>query len=268
MSRPTLFIALITCLTLLCANTALAQGDQPPPPPPLGDSGDEPTGIDTDTTPPPPATTTPLSPVNTAAPRKNAERPVVRANGKNMGMFFKFGGFATMSAVGEAKTTNALITNEVGVKLVFSEKFMLPIFFGMGVAVTKLEGADESDTDWNMSLGVGVEYHFKIWRRISPFLGGIFKFGFSDPAGDAESGKGLEFRVDLGPALGIEYYIADRISLTASYMFLIGIAWADSKYTKFGIGTKSAGASSSSVSIGGANIELGSGGNLTLTAYF
>ena len=267
MSRPALLIALVSCLTLLCANTAWAQGDQPPPPPPLGDTGDEPSGIDTDMAPPPPTTPTRV-PAATAL-TKDPEQPVVRANGKNMGMFFKFGGFATMSATGpEIKTGSALITNEVGVKFVFSEKFMLPIFFGMGVAVTKLEGADESDTDWNMSLGAGVEYHFKIWRRISPFLGGIFKFGFSDPAGEAEKGKGLEFRVDLGPALGIEYYIADRISLTASYMFLIGIAWADSKHTKFEVGTKSSGTSSTSVSVGGTNIELGSGGNLMLTAYF
>ncbi len=258
MSRPTLYIALITCLTLLCANTALAQGDQPPPPPPLGDTGDEPSGIDTDTTPPP----TPRRNIATGTPTAkaaNPNAPVVRATGKNMGMFFKFGGFATMTATGDLiKTGNAVLTNEVGIKFVFSEKFMLPIFFGMGVGVTKKEGADESDTDWNMSLGAGVEYHFKIWRRISPFIGGVFKFGFSDPAGESN----LIFNVNLGPALGIEYYIADRISLTASYMFLIGIAWADSQYTHFGLGTKN------SVPAVGTSVDLSSGGKLTITAYF
>ena len=262
MSRSMLSAMLTVAILLLATPAAWAQGDQPPPPPPLGDTGDEPgSGLDPEPTP---ATPTPPLPhvVKPAAPTQNPEQPVVRAKGKNMGMFFRFGGLATMSMTGSSSTTTgALITNEIGIKFVFSEKFILPIFFGFGLLVTSpaADGA-ESMTDWNLGLGVGAEYHFRIWRRISPFIGGLFKFGFTDQDGD----ENLIFGLALGPQLGVEYYIADRVSLTASYLFLIAVGFKDGDAggTTFGMGTKDQ-------SVGSVTkTAVESGGNLTLTAYF
>ena len=246
MSRPTLFVALVTCLTLLCANTAWAQGDQPPPPPPLGDTGDEPSGIDTDTTPPPTPRRPPALPTTRAKPA-NPEMPVVRATGKNMGMFFRFAGLGTMGVSGESNPAAAVLMNDVGIKFVFSETLMLPIFFGMGLNLnTPSEG--DSSSNWAMDLGAGIEYHFRIWRRFSPFLGGSLRFSFSDKTGE----DNMYFAMSLGPKLGIEYYIADRLSLSAAYMFMIQIAHqdgSDTSQTTFQMSTLS-------------------GGSLTITGYF
>jgi hypothetical protein len=75
-----------------------------------------------------------------------------------------------------------------------------------------------------MALGGGFEYHFRIWRRISPFLGASLGLYFEDPSGE----NNLRFGVDLGPNLGVEYYIADRLSLSAQYLLAIQILNAQS----------------------------------------
>ena len=254
MSRLALSMVLFASLMLAGANTALAQGDQPPPPPPLGDAGDEPSGIDT------PASPTTAPPPPTAAPRAAAykgdpEKPVVRATGKNMGIFACFGGLGTMTVSGATSPTSAVLMNQVGVKFVFSEKFMLPVFFGMGIDLTT-PGEGESATNWSLEFGAGVEYHFRIWRRISPFVGGQIKFGFSDNADvpKLKEQEKLFFGLSFGPSFGIEYYIADRLSLTAAYLFLFQIGHQDHDSDKvakttFGMSTLS-------------------GGSLTVTAYF
>ena len=248
MSRPALLIALVTCFTLLCANTAWAQGDQPPPPPPLGDTGDEPSGIDTDTPSAPPMVA-PRAPAAApaAVPTANKAMPAVRAKKGNMGMFFRFAGLGTMAVSGESSPSAAVLMNEVGIKIVFSETFMLPIFFGMGLNLnTPSEG--DSSSNWAMHLGAGMEYHFRIWRRFSPFLGGSLKFGFSDKTGE----DNMYFAMSMGPTLGIEYYIADRLSLAAQYLFMIQIAHQDS----------------SSITVTTFQMSTLSGGALTITGYF
>ncbi len=246
MSRPAILIALVTCLTLLCANTAWAQGDQPPPPPPLGDTGDEPSGIDTDT-PTPPATPITRAPAAPTAPAANTAMPVVRAKKGNMGMFFRFAGLGTMAVSGESNPAAAVLMNDIGIKFVFSETFMLPIFFGMGLNLnTPSEG--DSSSNWAMDLGAGMEYHFRMWRRFSPFMGGSLRFSFSDKTGE----DNMYFAMALGPKLGIEYYIADRLSLSAAYMFMLQIAHQDH----------------ASVSTTTFQMSTLSGGSLTITGYF
>lgn len=244
--------------TLLYAETALAQmDDEPPPPPPLGDV-DEP--------PPPP----PPSRARTGGRRGNAKQvkggaatdtdsPVVRANGEegNMGLFFRFGGLATMAATGDSiKGNQDAINTQLGIKFVMSESIMLPLFFGMSITMDKTGDADATN-NFSMDLGAGLEYHFRIWRRLSPFFGALLKLGFHDLTGD----DNLAVRFHVGPTIGIEYYIADRVSLSAAYMLMISLVASavgtDNTVIDFDFTTKS-----------GYDVAASSGGDLTLTFYF
>ena len=256
------FVFLVS--TLLFADTAVAQmDDEPPPPPPLGDV-DEP--------PPPPrrahSTRRNKSNRDKKATTTDDDSPVVRANGEegNMGLFFRFGGMATMTATGDSEDgknggNTAAMNAQIGLKFVMSESIMVPLFFGMSLRSTSVavKNADDPDTTYNfsMDLGVGVEYHFRIWRRLSPFCGALLKLGFYEPTG--EDNLGIRFRV--GPTIGVEYYIADRVSLAVAYMLLLSVAaspvGADSTTTNFDMTTKD-----------GYEASAESGGDLTLTFYF
>ena len=167
---------------------------------------------------------------------------MVRAMSGDIGMYFRFGGLAPLTHTNNQRTIGALVFNQIGVKFVFSEQLMLPVWFGTGIRVDNPSGS-EASSDWGIEMGVALEYHFRIWRRISPFVGGSFGLDFQDPSNDDNS----RFGMGLGPIAGIEYYIADRVSLTAMYMFLIQIALQDAPIpgadtTIFGISTLAGGA--------------------------
>jgi len=170
----------------------------------------------------------------------DADSPVVRATGGNIGMYFQFGGLAALLHSNTPRNIgNVLIFERVGLKFAFSEKLMLPVWFGTGLRVNSPNRADSSGT-WGIDLGAGLEYHFRIWRRISPFIGGAFGINVADPSGSTNAHVGI----GLGPVMGIEYYIGDRLSLTAQYMFVIGIEYQDAPdaVTSFSFQTRAGGA--------------------------
>lgn len=186
------------------------------------------------------------------------DMPVVRAAGGDIGMFFRFGGLSSMTHLGvnnnsaliesvEAatyRTFHEVLFHQAGIKFVFNERWMLPIFFGTGLYVVSPPQGD-SQTSWGMEMGASLEYHFRIWRRISPFVGGTLAFGFLDPSGDGN----FAFTNALGPDLGVEYFWGDRVSLSAKYQFLIHMHYHDNQHTIFGLATQT-------------------GGSMTLTYYF
>jgi hypothetical protein len=145
--------------------------------------------------------------------------PVVRAATGDMGMTFRFGGLATMTATGNQHTIGPLVFSQVGWKFVLSETWQIPLYWGLGIHFVNTEVNDASNdaTNWGMALGGGIEYHFRIWRRISPFIGGLLGLSFEDPTGE----NNLKFGIDLGPNVGVEYYVGDRLSLTAQYLLAI-----------------------------------------------
>jgi hypothetical protein len=251
------FVFLVS--TLLFADTAVAQmDDEPPPPPPLGDV-DEP--------PPPPSRSHGARRSKSRRGKKAATddaSPVVRASGEegNMGLFFRFGGLATMTATGDNQGANDGVMNaQLGLKFVMSEKIMVPLFFGMGIVHKKVTDQDGT-TGFSMDFGAGVEYHFRIWRRLSPFFGAILKLGFYDKTSDSDA-EDLSIRFHVGPTIGMEYYIADRVSLAVAYMLMITLyadtVNADSTTINFDMSTKS-----------GLDVAAAaeSGGYMTLCFYF
>jgi hypothetical protein len=162
-----------------------------------------------------------------AAPTTNPDEPAVRAAAGNMGMYFRFGGLATLMAEGNTRNVGPLAFSQIGIKFVLSENWMVPLYFSTGIRLDSVENPpDPSDPDsgetanWGLEVGSGFEYHFRIWRRISPFFGVNVGIGFEDPTGETN----LKIGVGLGPILGVEYYIADRVSLTAMYLVVLQVA--------------------------------------------
>ncbi len=151
-----------------------------------------------------------------AAEGAEQDHPIVRAKEDDWGMFFRFGGLATLLASNNTRNVNSLLVTQVGIKAVLSEKLMIPFFFGTGVRHISEDDGNDSQTDFGLDIGVGVEYHFRIWHRISPFIGGSLGFGISDPTGDSN----MVIGIGIGPNLGVEYYVADRVSLAAQYLLV------------------------------------------------
>lgn len=242
-----LLIGCVVVLLSLGGGQARAQEDQPP-------IGDQPTPMPTPAPTPapapepaptpisaPPMTATPVvpdreepprppAPANQAPPSNQAEDPVVRAAEGNMGMYFRFGGLATLVAEGNTRSIGPLAFSQIGLKFVLSEKWMVPLYFSTGIRLDSPDyDPDPNDdqspdtTNWGLEVGSGFEYHFRVWRRISPFLGVNVGLGFEDPTGETN----LKIGVGMGPILGVEYYIADRVSLTAMYMVVIQIGYQE-----------------------------------------
>ncbi len=137
--------------------------------------------------------------------------PVVIAEGGNMGMAFRFGGLANLSTDGNVRLlANSFPLTQVGLKYVASRTLHFPFFFGAGARKVD-DGPGDDEDIWGLDFGFGIEMHFSIWRRISPYVGGVVSFGFVNSDG------GLTGGVGLGPVLGVEYFIADRVSLSAQY---------------------------------------------------
>jgi hypothetical protein len=229
-------------LVLSWGNLARAQEDQPPITPPLDDPPPITAPAQGPDEEPPPAPQH-RRPVRAAKPGANpVDGPVVRAEGGNMGMYFLFGGLAGLTHSNVNRNIGALVFNRVGIKFAFSEKWMLPIWFGTGLRVDSVDAPTvDATTDWGIDLGVGFEYHFRIWRRISPFLGAGLGFDIQDQTGS----DNFRFGMGFGPTLGVEYYIGDRVSLSALYMFIIQLLYQDhaiASTTTFGLSTLAGGA--------------------------
>lgn len=181
----------------------LSAEPEPPPPPP-----------------PPPAGRTEAAqadggehaPPGHCCPRPG--EPVVRAAAGDYGMFFRFGGLASLLASGNTRNVNSLLLTQVGMKKVLSDDLMIPFYFGTGVRHISEDAGNDSATDFGIDLGAGIEWHFRTWRRISPFIGASLGLAILDPDGDDNHTIG----VGIGPNVGVEYYVADRLSLTAMYL--------------------------------------------------
>jgi hypothetical protein len=285
---PALFSSALLSLTL-CETGARAQEDQPPitppalptvpPPPPAGvlPSSRPAAPSRAATKPDPSSSTTELDRDDVEAKetepdaargrhgRGSSSEPVVRAQAGNLGMFFRFGGLATLFTTGNTYTvagttsssgsTDALVFTQAGIKIVKSETWMIPIYLGTGLRFVS-PSSGSSRTDWGLDIGSGFEYHFRIWRRLSPFIGLDLGLGFSDPTGDSN----LSVGVGLGPSMGVELYIMDRVSLAALYKLVFQITYQETS-TSTGMGT-------SSGSSTGVSFQTEAGGALLLNYYF
>jgi hypothetical protein len=104
---------------------------------------------------------------------------------------------------------------------------------GVGLAnTTTRTGAANSSTDVGLSFTGGVLKGFRVWRRIAPYFGGLFHFDVLKPAGD----NNYVVDMSLGPVIGIEYFIADRVSLFAQGTFQFGVQITDPT-AKIALGT-------------------------------
>jgi hypothetical protein len=174
------------------------------------------------------------------------DSPVVRASRGDIGMFFKFAGLATLGVDNPAPDVAGFIYHQVGLKFALTRRWMLPVFFGVGVNVHSGDNATlGKDVDWGLMLGTGFEYHFRIWRRISPFVGATIGFEFNDPRGSGN----FRFATALGPQLGVEFFWADRSSLTAYYEMQLRVVRLQDAYTDV-------------------SLRTAAGGGLILTFYF
>jgi len=183
-------------------------------------------------------------------PKPVDDAPVVRADRRDIGLFFRFGGLSTLSLnTDDQIRVGEQFFSHVGVKFAITDRWMLPVYFGTGLYTVDAQDRP-STTDWGMEMGGGFEYHFRIWRRISPFVGAGVGLGFADPTGS----ENFVFSFTMGPSLGVEYYWGDRVSLTAQYTFIVQLLHANSpsasmEHSDFGFSTKT-------------------GGSMTLTYYF
>ncbi len=233
---------------LLCLSVSPAMGQSDPMPPPAPEGGD------TEPSPPglPPAPTTPTAAAPTAATPSasaapsNPEKPVERVESGLWGFAWRFGGLATMAATGNAQTAGQVTISQIAVKYVPSESLRVYFAVGTGIQVRAPDGGD-ANADWGMNLGGGFEYHFRIWRRISPFLGAGLFIGMNDPAG----GDNWNFGLQLGPQIGVEYFIGDRVSVQALYNLALMFNFAGNPAQQFAF-----------------TFATGSGGLLGLTTYF
>ena len=247
----------VVTLLALAAGPAWAQADQPPPTP-------EPAPPVAPPAPAPPAPAPPPRAVDVEAPGRGAPAlaaapalapdgsPVVRAVAGNLGFFFKLGGLATLDHSNTTRNVNALGFTQVGLKFVVSEKLMVPVYFGTGLQHSSAETCSgvgpcntATSTDMGIEAGAGLEYHFRIWRRISPFVGAGLGIGYVNPSGAANWNLG----VGIAPYLGVEYYLGDRLSLTAEYMLTFeigyqksGVVGAETSTTTFAYRTLAGGA--------------------------
>lgn len=171
----------------------------------------------------------------------------VRAVGGNWGIFFRGGGLANLTLENEAMDVAGggdagLLIAQVGVRAVLNERWIIPFHVGMGARIVSPEFGD-AETDFGLDVGGGFEYHFRIWRRISPFVGASLRLGVNDPAGDAPGGDGnWTIAFGLYPTMGVEYYVGDRVSLIMQYLMGVDMAFSDASTTVRLFNTRAGGA--------------------------
>ncbi len=177
-------------------------------------------------------TSSPPSDPAAAASAGSTASPVVTAQEGQWAFLFRFGGLAPFSfdGVNDFSVEPATATGpagqlftEFGMRKVL-KRFSIPFWAGLAmVNDSTRSGATNSNTSFGLSGGVGLQYTFRAWRRIAPYVGGFTQIQFIDPTGPANWLLGFS----LGPVLGVEYYIADRLSLFAQGQFALGVGIAD-----------------------------------------
>ncbi len=146
-------------------------------------------------------------------------KPVVRAGPGDWGMTFIFGGFAPLSVggLGDLPLAEGLVFTEIGVRRVF-KRVVVPFSFGAGVSQVRKAGEAKPTISAGVSASVAVLRGFRVWRRIAPYFGGFLHTHYIDAAGP----DNWLVNVSVGPILGIEYYLGDRVSLYGQGVVGIG----------------------------------------------
>ena len=191
------------------------------------------------------------------APAASKASPVERPIAGDMGMSFAFQGLAPLSVGGvQSFSVGRALMAEVGIRYMLADKWALPFSFGAGLLNLSPNGGGDSSTDLGLSFTVGFQRYFRTWRRIAPYFGAKLSVAYVDPSGPSN----YLVRIGVGPALGIEYFIADRVSLSMEYnVFLSFQVEGDSPRGAPG-------------TLGGTvvalNTSLWMGGQMALTFYF
>lgn len=171
---------------------------------------------------PEPTPAAPPAPAPTPAPaggKPPDTQPVLRAVPGNWGMTFIFGGLGPLSVAGhgDQPLADGLIFTEIGVRRVF-KRIVLPFSFGAGITHRTREGTTRPEVAAGVSGSIAVLKGFRVWRRIAPYFGGFLHAHYIDAPGP----NNWLVNLSVGPILGIEYYLADRVSLYGQGVFAIG----------------------------------------------
>jgi hypothetical protein len=160
----------------------------------------------------------------TASDREEREewgnrRPVRRGQSGDWAMQFTFGGLAPLSVAGIGEFgVNRLLVTEIGFRRVL-DKVIIPFSVGAGVFHHNPDGGAGTQNDAGLAATVGVLVPFRVWRRIVPYAGGQFHLHYLDPTGN----NNWLVNVSLGPVIGTEVYVHDRISLLFQAVATVGI---------------------------------------------
>lgn len=147
------------------------------------------------------------------------DEPVERFQPGQWGMQFTFGGLAPMTIGGLRDFgVNRLLFTELGFRRVLGESWVMPFSVGAGVFHHNPDSGD-SQNDVGLAASFGLQRYFRVWRRIAPYAGGRMRFGYSEPNGRANWMVGF----GLGPVIGIEYFVRDRVSLSLQGDAQVGI---------------------------------------------
>jgi len=178
-----------------------------------------------------------------AQPVATKVSPVERPIAGDMGISFAFKGLAPMSVGG---VSDATIGQAFGATM---------------LNVSPPGGGDNNRTDFGLGFGIGFQHYFRTWRRIAPYVGAKLHLSYFDPSGD----KNYLVQVGIGPSLGIEYFIADRVSLSMEYNFFFSVQFE-------GDNAAAGGRAGAPGAVGGTAVGLGTslwmGGQMALTFYF
>ena len=145
-------------------------------------------------------------------------RPIQRAEPGDWAMQFTFGGLAPLSIGGISEYgVDRLLITELGFRRVF-ERVIIPFSVGAGVFHHNPDaGAKQNDA--GLAASVGVLVPFRVWRRIVPYAGPQLHLHYLDPTGD----NNWLVNFSIGPVLGTEVYVHDRISLLFQGVLTLGI---------------------------------------------
>lgn len=126
------------------------------------------------------------------------------------GMQFTFGGLAPMSVGGvQDIDANRLMFTELGFRRVLKNDWAL--LFGVGAGLFRHNPEDgDTQNDVGLSVSYGFLHWFRTWRRIAPYAAGRMRVSYAEPTGTGN----WNVQVGLGPALGIEYFVGHRVSLS------------------------------------------------------
>lgn len=166
-----------------------------------------------------PAPTAPAVAPEPAGPNPPDRPPVIRAAPGNWGMTFIFGGLGPLSlgGLGDQSLSDGLLFTEIGVRRVF-KKIVLPFSFGAGLTHRSRTATSRPEIAAGVSASIAVLRGFRVWRRIAPYYGGFLHMHYLDAPGP----DNWLFNITIGPILGIEYFIADRVSLYGQGILGIG----------------------------------------------